>query len=156
MLDLLDSKYHIDIDGYAKVETDGLQYNLDNPNRKIHVGDRFNYNYNINSSNAGAFAQLQFAYDKVDFFVSGNFVNTKHQREGKYRNGVYELLTIDNPSLGKGEEQVFNDVSFKGGLTYKLTGRHLLNVNAIILSTQILLVKKLLLLMQVIFIEHQV
>ncbi len=129
MLDLLGSPYHIDIDGYAQLGTDAMQYNLDSPNKQVKVGDRFNYNYDINSANAGAFAQLQFAYDKVDFFVSGNFVNTKHQREGKYRNGTYK-----NNSLGKGEEQVFNDVSFKGGLTYKLTGRHLLNVNAGMLS----------------------
>ncbi|MEE9348807.1 MAG: carboxypeptidase-like regulatory domain-containing protein [Flavobacteriaceae bacterium] len=129
MLDLLGSEFHLDIDGFAALNSDEEQYNFDNPNRKIKEGDRFNYNYNINSSNADAFAQLQFAYDKVDFFVSGNFSNTKHQKEGLYRNGTYL-----NNSLGKSDEQVFNDLSFKGGLTYKLTGRHLLNVNAGLLS----------------------
>ncbi len=129
MLDLLDAKYHKDIDGYAQSGTDEEQYNFDNPNREIKVADRFNYNYNITSSNAEAFAQLQFTYDEVDFFVAGEFVNTKHQRDGKYRNGAYL-----NNSLGKGEEQVFNNINFKGGLTYKVTGRHLLNVNAGMLS----------------------
>jgi len=137
MLDLLGANFHKDIDAYAQdadpdnsnEDDDKLQYNLDNPNREIREGDRFNYNYDINSSSAEAFAQLQFAYDKVDFFVSGNFVNTKHQREGLYRNGLYK-----DYSLGAGDEQTFNDLSFKGGLTYKLTGRHLLNVNAGLLS----------------------
>ncbi len=129
MLDLLDAKYHLDIDGFADYGTDAEQYNLDNPNRQISVDDRFNYNYNIYSSNAEAFAQLQFSYDKLDFFVSGNFVNTNHQREGLYRNGAYE-----HNSLGKGAKQTFNDISFKGGLTYKVTGRHLVNVNAGLLS----------------------
>ena len=129
MLDLLGSKYHLDIDGYAQHDTPEEQYNLANPDRKIMVGDRFNYNYKINSSYAEAFAQLQFAYNKVDFFVSGEFVNTNHQREGLYKNGTYQ----DN-SLGKGEQQTFNDISFKGGLTYKVTGRHLLNANVGMLS----------------------
>ena len=129
MIDLMGAKYHLDIDGYAQVETDNLQYNLDNPNKKIIEGDKFNYDYNVFSSTANAFVQLQFAYDKVDFFIAGDFTNTKHQREGLFKNGAYS-----NNSLGKGEEQVFNDLSFKGGLTYKLTGRHLLNVNAGMLS----------------------
>jgi hypothetical protein len=137
MLDLLGAKYHYDWDSYADVadseiqilNLDIKQYNLENPDRKIKEGDRFNYNYDINSSSAGVFAQLQFAYDKVDFFVSGNFINTKHQREGLYKNYSYR-----EKSLGKSEELVFNDLSFKGGLTYKLTGRHLLNVNAGMLS----------------------
>ncbi|HIP25989.1 MAG TPA: TonB-dependent receptor [Archaeoglobus profundus] len=134
MLDLLGSKHHVDIDAYAQIGTAAEQYNFDNPNREIKEGDRFNYNYNIYSSTANAFAQLQFAYDKVDFFVSGNFTNTSHQREGLYKNGAYLNLDLDNPSLGKGKAQVFNDMSFKGGLTYKITGRHLLNVNAGMLS----------------------
>ena len=129
MTDLLGAKFHLDTDGFAQINSDEEQYNFDNPNRKIVEGDRFNYNYNITSSNAEAFAQLQFAYDKVDFFVSGNFVNTKHQKEGLYRNGTYL-----NNSLGLSDEQSFNDLSFKGGLTYKLTGRHLFNVNAGMLS----------------------
>lgn len=129
MTDLLGAQYHLDLDGFADVNSDAEQYDLNNPNRQIGVNDKFNYNYNITSTNEEAFAQLQFNYDKVDFFVSGQFVNTSHQRDGLFRNGAYK----DN-SYGKGEKQTFNDASFKGGLTYKITGRHLVNINAGMLS----------------------
>jgi hypothetical protein len=129
MLDLLGAQYHLDIDGYGQANTPEEQYDLNNPNRKIYEGDKFNYNYNIESSLFEAFAQAQFTYNKVDFFVSANMANTSHQREGLYKNGVYA-----NNSLGKGEKQSFNDLSFKGGLTYKITGRHSLTANVGMLS----------------------
>ncbi len=129
MLDLLGAKYHLDVDGYGQVNTPEEQYDLNNPNRKILEGDTFNYNYNIDSSLFEAFAQGQFTYNKVDFFVAANLANTTHQREGLYKNGIYA-----SNSFGKGEKQTFSDISFKGGLTYKITGRHSVTVNAGMLS----------------------
>ncbi len=129
MLDLLGAKYHTDIDGYGQANTPEEQFDLNNPNRQIQVGDKFNYNYNVTSSLFEAFAQAQFTYNKVDFFVAANLANTSHQREGLYKNGIYATN-----SFGKGAKQTFSDVSFKGGLTYKLTGRHSLSANVGMLS----------------------
>ncbi len=129
MLDLLGATHFENVSAYES--GDAGQFDLNNPNRFIKEGDKFNYDYNIESTNMEAFAQLQFAYDKVDFFVAGNFVNTSHLREGLVRSGLY---ADDNESFGKGEEQTFSDFSYKGGLTYKITGRHLLNANAGLLS----------------------
>ncbi len=128
MLDLLGAKYFTNVSAYES--GDAGQYDLQNPNRLIKEGDKFNYNYNINSTSLDGFLQFQFAYDKVDFFLSANYANVSHQREGLVENGLYP----GEKSFGKGEKQTFNDLSFKGGLTYKLTGRHLLNVNAGMLS----------------------
>ncbi len=127
MLDLLGAQYFTDLDQFSV--GDAEQNDLNNPNRRVKEGDKFLYNYNIISTSADAFLQAQFSYDKVDFFISGRYANTIHQRNGLYKNGNY----ADN-SFGKSEELNFNDASFKGGITYKITGRHLINVNAGYLS----------------------
>ena len=127
MLDLLGAQYFENISAYES--GDAGQFDLNNPNRKVKEGERFNYDYNITSSKLDGYAQLQFSYDKIDFFVAGSYASTSHQRDGKVKNGLYPTS-----SFGKGEKQSFNDVSFKGGFTYKLTGRHLINVNGGLLS----------------------
>ena len=112
--------------GYLNVDSfNGFQFDVQNPNRVAVKGDRFRYNYNLFSDVITGFAQGQFKYKKIDFFVAGSFTNTKYQREGLYQNGAYA-----NNSLGKGRELTFNGIGAKGGFTYKLTGKHLFNVNA--------------------------
>ena len=127
MLDLLGSEGFVDLDQYAV--GDAQQNDLNNPNRIVGEGDKFQYDYLINGSVAGAFAQVQIASRKVDYFAGINFKSTSYQREGLYKNGTYF-----NNSFGKGEQQSFSDVSAKAGFTYKLTGRHLFNVNGAFIS----------------------
>ena len=90
---------------------------------------RIKYNYDMLSSQINGFAQLQFTYNKADFFLSGTYTTTNHQRDGKFLNESF----AEN-SLGKSEQLSFNDVGFKGGLTYKITGRHLILFNGAFLS----------------------
>ena len=123
MLDLLGGNEFVDLDQYS--QGDARQNDLNNPNRAVFENDIFQYNYTINASVLSAFAQLQNTGKKVDYFVGVNFENTNYQRNGLYKNGRYP----DN-SLGKSEKVSFTDVSVKGGLTYKFTGRHLLSLNA--------------------------
>jgi len=127
MMDLLGGNGFVDLDQYST--GDVQQNDLNNPNRVIKVDDKFQYNYTINASVLGAFAQIQNVGKKIDYFVAINFENTNYQREGFYKNGRYP-----DSSLGKGEKQSFADISVKGGITYKFTGRHLLSLNAGYLS----------------------
>ena len=127
MLDLLGGTSFIDLDQYAI--GDAQQNNLNNPNNSVGVGDTFQYNYTVLATIASAFAQLQFSEKKLDYFVGLNLKNTSYQRDGLFKNGTYA-----NNSFGKGEKQTFLDVSAKGGLTYKITGRHLVNINAAYVS----------------------
>ncbi len=129
MLDLLGAQYFTDLDQFAPEGTDEEQNDVNNPNRQVTVGDKFLYNYKLYSNTIDAFLQAQFSYNKVDFFIAGKYANTSHQREGLYKNGSYPTT-----SFGKSDKLTFNDASFKGGMTYKITGRHLLNVNAGYLS----------------------
>ena len=70
------------------------------------------------------FAQAQFTYNKVDFFLAVSNTKTSYQREGLYQSEVY----ADN-SLGKGEKVEFTGIGTKGGFTYKFSGKHLLVAN---------------------------
>ncbi len=129
MLDLLGAQYFTDLDQYAPEGSTQEQNDMLHPNRQVTVGDKFLYNYKLYSNTMDAFLQAQFSYDKVDFFVAGKYASTSHQREGLFQNGSYPTT-----SLGKSEKLTFNDPSFKAGITYKITGRHLINVNGGYLS----------------------
>lgn len=123
LLDLLGGTGYLDVDNFADSFND-KQNNLLNPLHVAKVGDRYKYNFNLNSEILGAFAQAQFKYNKVDFYLAGNLSRTSHEREGLYQNGGFP-----NNSLGKSGKQQFTNFGAKGGLTYKVTGRHLLDFN---------------------------
>lgn len=92
-------------------------------------GDTYGYNYNMLADRYDGFTQFKFNYSKFDFYVSQSFSRSEYQREGLYRNGIYA-----NNSFGKSQKVVFENFGFKGGLTYKLTGRHMFNVNGLFMT----------------------
>ncbi|MDT8347607.1 MAG: carboxypeptidase-like regulatory domain-containing protein, partial [Flavobacteriaceae bacterium] len=102
------------------------QSDVRNPNRIVREGDRYKYNYEIDAEVYGAFAQAQFRYSKIDFYTAANISRTTYQRTGIFENGNFQ----GSRSFGKGEEVDFTDYGVKGGFTYKVTGRHLIDVNA--------------------------
>jgi hypothetical protein len=108
------------------------QPNLDTPDRYVGVGDKFGYNYNIDASRLDAFTQFKFNYKKVDFYLSQSFSRSVYQREGLYKNGYWQDSSYG--SYGRSEEIAFDNFGFKGGLTYKLSGRHFIDFNGIYMS----------------------
>ncbi len=127
MLDLLGGNYYIDKINFGFGNQQ--QANLNNPNRKVVVNDQYGYNYDINVTKFDAFTQFKFTYKKADFYMAQTYSQSTYQREGFYRNGYFP-----NNSFGKSEEKVFENFGFKGGFTYKLTGRHLFDINAIYMT----------------------
>jgi len=130
--DLLGGRAYLDVDNFADDLVDdpnSVQNDILNPNRLVGVGDRFRYNFEIQSNTIGGFAQAQFKYKKVDFFVAASVESTSYQRNGLYQNGGFA-----DRSFGKGEKQSFIGIGAKGGFTYKLTGRHLFDFNGAYLT----------------------
>lgn len=127
MLDLLGGNTFVDLDQYA--EGDAQQNDLNNPNKRVDVNEKFQYNYKIKASIASFFSQIQITKRKLDYFLGVNVKSTNYQRNGLYQNGTYS-----NNSFGKSNKQFFFDFSVKGGITYKFTGRHLLTLNGAYIS----------------------
>lgn len=129
--DLLGGTGFLDVDYFAEgdsneVIVDVAQSDLQNRNRIVMEGDRYKYNYRLNASLLSAFTQSSFTLRKIDFFIGATASQTQYQRIGRFENGYFPEAW----SLGPGEKLSFTDFGFKGGLTYKLTGRHLLDINA--------------------------
>ena len=102
------------------------RYNdVNNPNQKVYVGDKYGYHYTMISTKLDAFTQFKFNYKKVDFYLAQSFAKNTYQREGHYKNGYYPTN-----SYGKSDKYSFDNFGFKGGLTYKINGNHLLTANA--------------------------
>ncbi len=119
VLDLLGGPGFLNVDSF-----DGVQYDLKKPNTVLNVNDIYSYNYNMYANIASSFAQLQFTYNTLDFFVSSQVTNTQYQREG-----LFEHEAFQNNTLGKGEALSFTGFGLKSGMTYKITGKHLININ---------------------------
>ncbi|MEZ4793387.1 MAG: TonB-dependent receptor, partial [Gelidibacter sp.] len=124
VLDLLGASTYLDVDSFG-TNTTNVQSDLQNPNRIVTVGDKFKYNYNLYSNVLNGYASALFKYNKIDFYLAADVTKTEYQREGIYQNGSFP----DN-SLGKGRKLDFTGFGGKAGFTYKLTGKHLFDVNA--------------------------
>ncbi|HRV54483.1 MAG: carboxypeptidase regulatory-like domain-containing protein [Flavobacteriaceae bacterium] len=110
--------------GYLNVDSfDGYQYDLQNPDALVGEGDKIRYNYNMYSDVISGFAQAQFKYNKVDFYLAGSLTSTSYQREGIFQHELYQ------DSYGKSDKLTFTGVGAKAGFTYKISGKHLIDVN---------------------------
>lgn len=122
LLDLLGGKYFEDIDPFYK--GDLSQSDLQNPNRQVVKGDIYGYNYNFIANTINAFTQFKFSYNKTEFYLAQSYSVSNYQREGLYQNGIYPTI-----SLGKSEKVNFENFGFKGGFTYKISGKQWLFFN---------------------------
>jgi hypothetical protein len=122
VLDLLGGLYFEDIDPFYKGSQ--AQSDLNNPNRQVKVSDTYGYNFNLFATRFNGFTQFQFRYKKVDFYLAQEFSTSTYQREGLYKNGIY-------PTNSFGESPIlhFENFGFKGGLTWKLSGKQLVLFN---------------------------
>jgi hypothetical protein len=128
--DLLGADFWVDVDKFASqvgVDPNIAQNDLDNPNRIVKVGDKFGYDYYIHNTKASAFGQLDFTYDKFDYYVSAELSGTSFFRDGVTRNGKFP----DN-SQGKSKKGNFFNYAVKGGAVYKISGRQFVSINGLV------------------------
>ena len=118
--DMLGGSSYTNIDSF-----DNLDYNLLSPNSIVSLGDKFKYHYKMNVQETSLFSMIDFSYDKLDFYLAGNLTNTIYQRDGVFENEA----NIGNSS-GKGNEVSFDGFGVKMGLTYKFSGKHIIDFNS--------------------------
>lgn len=128
--DLLGGLYWLDVDKYSEgdfPDDANVQYNdLDNKDKELHEGDVFGYDYDYVILKQKAWAQVLFTYNKIDFNLGANIGATEYWRNGNMKNGRFQ-----NESKGKSDVKSFCEYAFRGGITYKITGRHYLVLNGL-------------------------
>lgn len=127
LLDLMGGEFFLDIDPFFAGNSS--QSDLNNPDRQVGEGDTYGYNYNLYATVFDGFTQFKFNFKKFNVYLAQTFSRTEYQREGLYRNGVY----ADN-SYGKSDKVTYENFGFKGGLTYRLNGRHMLDFNGLYMT----------------------
>ena len=111
---------------YSNIDSfDNLDYNLLSPNSIIYEGDKFKYHYEMNVEEISLFSMIDFSFNKFEFFIAGNITNTIYQR-----NGVFDNEANTGNSSGEGDEISFDGYGIKVGLTYKFSGKHILDFNS--------------------------
>jgi hypothetical protein len=124
VLDLLGSTGYLNVDAY-----EGFQFDMNNPDRMVGVGEKMRYNYQFAAQISEASAIARFNYPKISGFLAGGFSSTQYQRDGKYKHEAYPTT-----SYGKSKKLTFNGGSIKAGLTYKITGKHILQLNGALID----------------------
>src|SRR5690606_647512 len=119
VLDVLGGTGFLNVDGF-----DGVQFNLNNPNAILQDGGIYSYHYNMHAQVLSGFAQAQFNYNTIDFYTSMGVTTTNYQREP-----LFKPENFAENSFGKGTKLSFTGISAKTGLTYKLSGKHVFDVN---------------------------
>ncbi len=92
-----------------------VDYDLNNPNRKVGVGDRYAYDYNIMVQKFNLYAMYTLDEGIHHTFVTGRLGGTRMWREGKMRNGLFA-----NNSYGESGVAGFLDGGVKLGTTFNL------------------------------------
>ena len=119
---LLGGTAFLDVDSFS--EGSKAQNDLLNPNRLVGEGDKFKYHYDLLAKDLGSFVQFQYFGKKWEFYTAVEGSYLIYQRNGFYQNGNFP-----DTSLGKSVEPDFLSYSLKGGLNYKLSGRHIFSAN---------------------------
>ena len=111
---------------YSNIDSfDFLDYNLLSPNSIVSKGDKFKYHYEMTAEEMSLFSMINFSYNKLEFYIAGDLTNTTYQRDGIFENEA----NADNSS-GKGDEISFDGYGVKAGITYKFSGKHILDFNS--------------------------
>lgn len=127
MDDLLGGSHFVDLNQYG--EGNGVQNDLNNPNRMVYEGDKFQYNYDLVAQDTKIFTQFENLQSSFEYFIASEAKLFNSYRNGIFKNGSYE----DN-SFGESEAISLSGLSLKGGLTYKYNGRNLITLNVGLLT----------------------
>lgn len=126
--DILGGDFIVDWDRFAQQDVPDNPSARDNdvriPNRIIREGETFGFDYDENIRKAGTWVQVQGNLRKLSFFAAAENQLTEFWRTGHMQNGRFP-----DESLGDSKKHAFITYGVKGGLTYKLSGRHYLYAN---------------------------
>ncbi len=115
--DLLGAGFHVDVDPFTNTQND-----LKGPVEKG-ANDIISYHYHLNAGKQQGFLQLYYTKAGWKAFFSAEYGVTWYQRNGMFMNERFP-----GSSFGKSEKVSFSAMGVKAGLTYRLSGRHWLEL----------------------------
>ncbi|MFT4203884.1 MAG: hypothetical protein QM610_08200 [Chitinophagaceae bacterium] len=131
--DLLGAQYWLNVNAFVERDNPSdrliIQNDLDNPEGKVLVGDKYSYDYSFVMQRFSEWGQLQFNTKKWDMY-SGLELNVRQlYRVGNVRNGLF-------PDNSKDKDVMTTDFLFnsKIGVTYKIDGRKYIFLNAALMQ----------------------
>ncbi len=122
--DLLGGDSWLNVDQFAERDNYNFdpniaQNDMDHPNRKVTVGDKYGYDYYGYVQDARAWASMSFSKGNWEGYAGLEGGYNTFWRDGIYRKGLFP----DN-SKGKSAQQEFWTYTGKAGATYKISGAH--------------------------------
>ena len=132
--DLLGADYWLNVNqlaarGLTSTAEQALQNDINEPNRIVKKGEKFGYDYDMHINTQNTFAQIEGVSSKIDYYTGISLSRTATWREGNVENGLFL-----ERSVGKSKKLTFVNPGIKGGIIYKITGRHLVAVNGALMS----------------------
>ena len=96
----------------------GFQNNIERPDQKIKVGERWGPDFDLQSMQTMSWFQIKNTSPRWEFSTGLNYATDLFQRNGFNKNGLFL-----NNSFGKSSLFYFPSVGFKGEVLYKFSGR---------------------------------
>lgn len=130
--DLLGGDYLLNVDSYLiddEYYGDKIQNDLQHPNRRVGVGERYGYDYDLDYSSYGAWvlADLHSAREAGLYgYVDGRAAQVSFYRDGRYEKELFP----GGRSLGRSDRLSFTEYLLKGGIGYMFTPSHSIEVRA--------------------------
>ena len=107
------------------------QYDIDNPNYIVKVGDRTQYSYELTRNSYALNVSTEVDFSKFNVVASIFSSYSESQRDGHFRSG---LLNLQNNSKGKSSIYDALDAGVKGKITYKINGKNFIVYNGAFFS----------------------
>ncbi len=130
--DLLGGSFWMDIDPFATglgPDESIKQNNIDQPNRKVRTDDRFGYDYVLKTKSAELWVQYEYLAKRLELNGSVDLKFCSVQRNGFFANGKFP-----NDSRGSSEVVRFLTPGCKVGVTHKISGKHFVQLNGLLLN----------------------
>lgn len=125
--DLLGANFAYNLNAF----NNDVQYNTDDANTEVRVGDRTQYSYELLKDHYSLNVSSEVDFNKFNVVASIFSSYSKSQREGDYRSGI--IAFKDN---SKGKSKVYDalDAGIKGKITYKINGKNFIVYNGAFFS----------------------
>lgn len=125
--DLLGANYANNLNAF----NNDVQYNTDDTNTQVGVGDRTQYSYELLKDHYSLNVSTEVDFNKFNVVASIFSSYSESQRDGDYRSGITAFK--DN---SKGKSAIYDalDAGIKGKVTYKINGKNFIVYNGAFFS----------------------